>query len=168
MFSSTEEVISGIPVPTRSETLTPIIVALQRVKLIDLTTLAAERARRTSFELRILDVTNYKLRTTVGRVLFNDCRCPTDCRSSTACSGRRGSNRSFTTCYLRHGIQHATVDIAGRSVEGTRLPLRHARGRFDGSLDDMVDFRPEKAKVLVDKARTPGADQRRDSSSSTA
>jgi DNA-directed RNA polymerase subunit beta' len=127
------------------ETLTRIVVRYTG-KLIDLTTLPpreAENVVRAPEQV----VERYRLRTTVGRVLFNDA-LPEGLPFVNGVLKKKGLQSLVHYCFLRHG-RHKTVELVDRLKD---LGFLYAtRAGISIGVDDMV-VPPEKA-AIVEKAR---------------
>ena len=144
LFGSTEEVILAYQAG-EVETLTPITLRYTG-KLIDLTTLPPKE-RDNVVRAPEKEVVNYKLRTTVGRVLFND-SVPEGLPYLNGLLKKKGLQSFVHYVYLRHGI-HLTVALVDQLKDVGFLYA--TRAGVSIGIDDMV-VPPEKA-IVVDKAR---------------
>jgi len=144
VFGSTEEVLLAQQAG-EVETLTPILLRYTG-PLIDLSTLPSKEQDNVvrAPEQRVV---NYRLRTTVGRVLFNDAL--PDALPYINGVMRKKALQSFVHyVYLRHG-NRVTVDVVDQLKE---LGFHYAtRAGVSIGVDDMV-VPPEKT-VVVDRAR---------------
>ena len=144
VFSSAEEVLVAYQC-NEVETLTPILLRLSGA-LIDLTTLAPKE-RDDVVRAPVLEVTNYRLRTTVGRVLFNDA-LPEGLPFLNGLLNKKGLQSFVHHVYLRHGI-HATVSLVDELKD---IGFLYAtRAGVSIGIDDMV-VPPEKVR-MVEAAR---------------
>jgi DNA-directed RNA polymerase subunit beta' len=127
------------------ELLTRIVVRYTG-RLIDLTTLPP-KDQDSVVRAPELDVKNYKLRTTVGRVIFNDA-LPGELPFVNGRLKKKGLQSLVHYCHLRHGAQN-TVQLVDKLKE---IGFLYAtRAGMSIGVDDMV-VPPEKTNV-VDKAR---------------
>ncbi len=144
LFGSTEEVILA-HAAGQVETLTPIVLRYTG-RLIDLTTLPPKE-RDSVVRAPERDVKDYRLQTTVGRVLFNDAT-PKQIPFLNGSLNKKALQSFVHYVHLRHGV-HATVEVVDQLKE---LGFKHATmAGVSVGVEDMV-VPPEKAKV-VDAAR---------------
>jgi DNA-directed RNA polymerase subunit beta' len=127
------------------ETLSRIILRYSG-RLIDLTTLP-EKERDNLTRAPVQDVENYRLQTTVGRVLFND-HMPEGLPYVNGLLKKKGQQSLVQYCYLRHGLAK-TVQLVDALKDLGFLYATHAGVSI--GIDDMV-VPPEKAAV-VERAR---------------
>jgi len=144
VFGSTEEIVLAHHAG-ELQLLTPVTLRYSG-RLIDLTTLPPKE-RDNVVRAPEQRVENYRLRTTVGRVLFNDV-LPDGLPFVNGLLKKKGLQSLVHYAYLRHG-QHMTVDLADRLKEVGFLYA--TRAGISIGVDDMV-VPPEKAAV-VDRAR---------------
>jgi DNA-directed RNA polymerase subunit beta' len=144
LFGSPEEVILAYNA-REVETLTPIVMRYNG-SLIDLSTLPPKEQDNVvrAPERR---VENYRLRTTVGRVLFND-MLPKGLPYINGLLKKKALQSLVHYVYLRHGI-HQTVTLVDQLKDVGFLYA--TRAGISIGVDDMV-VPPEKARV-VDRAR---------------
>jgi DNA-directed RNA polymerase subunit beta' len=148
-FSSTNEVLIAYQ-SGEVETLSRIVLRYSG-RLIDLTTLPP-KDRENVARAPEQTVENYRLITTVGRVIFND-HMPADIPFLNGLLKKKGLQSLVHYCYLRHGNDR-TVDLVDALKD---LGFTYAtRAGISIGVDDMV-VPPEKATV-VDKARTDQID----------
>ena len=141
VFGSPDEVILAYE-SGEVDTLTRIILRYTG-KLIDLTTLAGKE-RENVVRAPEQDVEDYRLQTTVGRVLFNE-EMP---KGLPFLNGllKKSALQSFVYyCYLRHGI-NKTVEMVDK-LKDTGF-LHATRAGISIGVDDMV-VPPEKANVVT-------------------
>jgi DNA-directed RNA polymerase subunit beta' len=120
-------------------------------RLIDLTTLPP-KDRENDARAPEQTVENYRLITTVGRVIFND-HMPSDIPYLNGLLKKKGLQSLVHYCYLRHGNDR-TVELVDALKD---LGFTYAtRAGVSIGVDDMV-VPPEKA-VVVDKARADQID----------
>ena len=144
VFGSPEEVILALQAG-EVEILTRIVLRYTG-RLVDLTTLP-EKERENVVRAPEQHVEGYRLRTTVGRVLFNDAM-PRALPFINGILKKKGLQTLVHFCYLRHGA-NKTVDLVDALKD---LGFLYAtRAGVSIGVDDMV-VPPEKAQV-VEKAR---------------
>jgi DNA-directed RNA polymerase subunit beta' len=144
VFGSTQEVIMAYQAG-EVETLTPIVYRLTG-RLIDLATLPPKEQNNV-VRAPEREETNYRLKTTVGRVLFNDAM--PDGLPFVNGLLKKGTLQSLVHyVYLKYGT-HKTVDLVDRLKDLGFLQA--TRAGVSIGVDDMV-VPPEKA-VVVEKAR---------------
>jgi DNA-directed RNA polymerase subunit beta' len=144
VFGSPEEVLLAYHAG-EVETLTPIVLRYTG-RLIDLTTLP-EKERENVVRAPELEVERYRLRTTVGRVIFNDA-LPEGLPFVNGLLKKKGLQSLVHYVYLRHGNQ-MTVEVVDQ-LKDLGFGYATLAGVSIG-VNDMV-VPPEKAK-LVDRAR---------------
>jgi DNA-directed RNA polymerase subunit beta' len=144
LFGSREEVLLAYEAG-EVETLTPIVLRYTG-KLVDLTTLPPKE-RENLVRAPEQDVRNYRLYTTVGRVIFNE-HLPKGLPFINGLLKKKGLQSLVHYCFLRHG-QHMTVGLAD-ALKALGF-LSATRAGVSIGVDDMV-VPPEKADV-VEKAR---------------
>jgi DNA-directed RNA polymerase subunit beta' len=145
VFSSPEEVMLAHQVG-EVETLSRIVLRYSG-SLIDLTTLPPKE-RENVVRAPELEVDNYRLYTTAGRVVFND-HMPKGLPFINGLLKKRGLQSLVHYCYLRHGA-NTTVELVDRLKD---LGFRSATlAGVSIGVDDMV-VPPEKA-AMVERART--------------
>jgi DNA-directed RNA polymerase subunit beta' len=144
VFGSTGEVLLAYQAGEVG-TLTPIVLRYSG-RLVDLTTLP-ERERDSIVRAPELEVDNYRLRTTVGRVLFNDC-LPPGLPFLNGLLKKKGLQSFVHYVYLRHGAQK-TVEVVDQLKDIGFLYATKAG--ISIGVEDMV-VPPEKSS-LVERAR---------------
>jgi len=144
LFGSPSEVILAYQAG-EVETLTPIVMRYTGI-LIDLSTLLPKEQENV-VRAPVQDVSSYRLRTTVGRVLFNDAM-PEGLPFINGLLKKKGLQSLVHYAYLRYG-PNMTVELVDQLKD---LGFLYAtRAGLSIGIDDMV-VPPEKVKV-VDKAR---------------
>jgi len=127
------------------ETLTPITLRYSG-KLIDLSTLSPKEQDNV-VRAPEREVSAYRLRTTVGRVLFNDA-LPQSLPFVNGSLKKKGLQSFVHYVYLRHGL-HKTVDLVDKLKD---LGFFYAtRAGVSIGVDDMVI--PSEKAAVVDRAR---------------
>ncbi|ANM28582.1 DNA-directed RNA polymerase subunit beta' [Acidobacteria bacterium Mor1] len=144
VFGSTEEVILAYNAG-EVETLTPIVLNYTG-KLIDLTTLP-DKERDSVVRAPELSVEGYRLRTTVGRVLFNDAM-PEGLPYFNGLLKKKGLQSLVHYVYLRHGAQQTVTLVDKLKEAGFNYATRAG---VSIGVEDMV-VPPVKAD-LVERAR---------------
>ena len=144
LFGSPEEVLLAYQAG-EVETLTPIVLRYTG-SLIDLTTLPPKE-RENMVRAPEQEVRNYRLYTTVGRVIFND-HLPAGLPFINGLLKKKGLQSLVHYCFLRHG-QHMTVGLAD-ALKALGF-LSATKAGVSIGIDDMV-VPPEKGTV-VEKAR---------------
>jgi len=145
VFGSPEEVLLAYQA-REVETLTPVVLRYDG-RLIDLTTLP-DKERDNVVRAPELEVEGYLLRTTVGRVIFNDAM-PEGLPFINGLLKKKGLQSFVHYVYLRHG-QQKTVELVDTLKD---LGFRYATvAGVSIGVDDMV-VPPEKA-ALVERARS--------------
>ena len=144
VFGSEEEVTLAYE-SGEVEMLTPITLHYTG-KLINLTTLPPKE-RDNVVRAPVQEVENYRLRTTVGRVLFNDA-LPEELPFVNGLLKKKGLQSFVHYVYLEHG-SHMTVDLVDKLKDVGFLYA--TRAGVSIGIDDMV-VPPEKAE-MVSKAR---------------
>ena len=144
VFGSPAEVILAYEAG-EVETLTPVVVR-HSGRLIDLTTLP-DKERDNVVRAPELEVEGYYLRTTVGRVVFNDAM-PAGLPFFNGLMKKKTLQSLVHYVYLRHGLQK-TVELVDKLKDLGFLQA--TRAGVSIGVDDMV-VPPEKARV-VEKAR---------------
>jgi len=144
VFSSPEEVLVALQ-QGEVHTLTRVVLRYTG-QLIDLTTLPPKE-RENVARAPVLDVQNYRLETTAGRVVFNDA-LPAGLPYVNGLLKKKGLQSLVHYVYLRHGINR-TVEVVDVLKD---LGFQYAtRAGVSIGVTDMV-VPPAKAEV-VDKAR---------------
>ncbi len=149
VFANAEDVVIALQAG-EVEILSKIVLR-HSGPLIDLTTLPPKE-RENVVRAPVLDVADYRLETTVGRVIFNDAM-PEGIPYVNGLLKKKGLQSLVHYCYLRHGI-NKTVEIVDKLKE---LGFLYAtRAGVSIGVDDMV-VPPEKTRV-VEKARADQID----------